>query len=145
MDESFKIPGISWEGISIQQMKYNQNFANQELSRYKSKDKYLARLQNCKITPVLTDPKFNPRDPCENIMLFKMEWNNNNISQPNGHYMLTANKNYRQNIQVALTASKWLPIDLHVEIMGKGPTPIETGKSYNSLSKIQPIESQKVL
>ena len=130
MEDSFKIPGISWEGISIQQMKYDQNFANQELSRYKSKDKYLARLQNCKITPVPTSPKYNPRDPCDNVVLFKIEWNNQNMSQPNGHYMLTANKNYRQNIQVALTASKWLPIDFHVEVMGKGPTPIETGKSF---------------
>ena len=46
MEESFKIPGLSWDGLSIQQGKLQQNFVSQELARYRTKPNYLARLQH---------------------------------------------------------------------------------------------------
>ena len=96
MDEVFKIPGLNWDDLTVMQSRKKQNFVNQELSRYKTKAKYLARLTLQKSTPVppLT---FNPHDPCENVKMLKNEWNNQNISQQNGHHILPANKNYSQD------------------------------------------------
>ena len=46
MEENYKIPGLLWEGLSIQQEKLQQNYVSQELARYKTKPNYLARLQH---------------------------------------------------------------------------------------------------
>ena len=132
MEEEFKIPGLDWEGLSIQQVKMIQNFICQELARYKSKDKYLARLQHLKLIPVPTEEKFNKFDPCARIEMLKIEWNKTDISQKNGHYLLTKNQNYAQMLRVVQKCIQMIPLEVHVEVMGRGPTPIETGKELSA-------------
>ena len=127
MEENFKIPGLDWDGLSIQMTKFIQNFIVQELARYGSKDKYLARLQHLKLIPVLTEEKFNKHDPCDKVEMLKIEWNKEEMSQKNGHYLLTSNQNYTQNLRVILKCIQMIPIELQIEVMGQGSTPIETG------------------
>lgn len=81
MEESFKIPGLQWEDLSIQQSKIQQNFVSQELARWKTKRGYLARLQYMKVTPVPTEGPINQHDPCANGEMVKIEWNNINMKQ----------------------------------------------------------------
>ena len=135
MNEDFKIPGLDWEGLTIQQVKMIQNLISQELQRYKSKEKYLARLQLLKLIPVPTEDKFNKHDPCDKVQMLKIEWNNFEMSQQNGHYMLTKNQNYAQNLRVVQKCIQMIPLEVHVEVMGRGPTPIETGKDLLTSEK----------
>ena len=95
MDETFKIPGLNWDNLTIQESKKQQNYVAQELSRYKSKLNYLARLTNQKLTPC-PPMTFNPHDPCQTVKMLKSEWNNKNVSQQNGHYNNPAQKNFSQ-------------------------------------------------
>ena len=130
MEDDFKIPGLDWEGLTIRQVKLLQNFICQELARYKSKEKYLARLQHLKLIPIPTEDNFNPHDPCDRVEMMKIEWNKLDMSQQNGHYLLTKNQNYAQNLRVISKCIQMIPIELHIEVMGKGPTPIETGRVF---------------
>ena len=146
MEENFKIPGLHWDGLSIQMTKFIQNFVAQELSRYKSKDKYLARLQHLKLIPVLTQERFNKLDPCDAVEMLKAEWNKLDICQKNGHYCLTSNQNYTQNLKVVLKCIQMIPIELQVEVMGQGSTPIETGQDkINSYQKVEPYKNHSLL
>ena len=95
MDETYKIPGLHWDGLTILESKKKQNYVAQELSRYKSKKDYLARLINQQLTPC-PPTKVNPHDPCEHVNMIKAEWNNKEISQQNGHYNNPAQKNFSQ-------------------------------------------------
>ena len=81
MDEPYKIPGLGWDGLSIQQSKTQQNFVSQELARYKTKPMYLARLQHLQIKPVPTPAEINTYDPCADGKMIKMEWNKNDMTQ----------------------------------------------------------------
>ena len=96
MDEFFKIPGLNWDNLTVRQSRQKQNFVSQELSRYKTKIGYLARLINQKLVPVPIE-KFNPHDPCDAVKMLKSEWNNKDINQQNGHYTIMTNKNYSQD------------------------------------------------
>ena len=125
--ENFKIPGLDWEGLSITLTKFIQNYVAQELARYKSKNKYLARLQHLKLLPVITEEKFNKHDPCDKVEMLKIEWNGIEMSQPNGHYLLTIYQNYTQNLRVVLKCIQMIPIELHVEVIGQDSSLIETG------------------
>lgn len=130
MEESYKIPGIDWEGLSLLQSKRNQNFVCQELARYKSKEKYLARLQYLQLQPVPTQEKFNKHDPCDQCEMLKISWNDKEKCQQNGHYNLTTNQNYNQMIRVVLKCTEMIPIELHVEVINASSTTTETGR-YN--------------
>ena len=125
--ENFKIPGLDWEGLSITLTKFIQNYVAQELARYKSKNKYLARLQHLKLLPVITEERFNKHDPCDRVEMLKIEWNGVEMSQPNGHYLLTIYQNYTQNLRVVLKCIQMIPIELHVEVIGQDSSLIETG------------------
>ena len=128
MDNDFQIPGLDWDNLTIQQTKFIQNFICQELARYKSKDNYLARLQNFKLLPMLTSTLFNKHNPCDKIEMLKIEWNNQDISQQNGHYVLTKNQNYTQNLRVVAKCIQYIPILANITVLGKDHTTIDTGK-----------------
>ena len=95
MDDTFKIPGLDWDDLSITESRKKQNFVSQELSRYKSKQDYLARLIHQKLTPVPVK-NFNPHDPCDSVKMLKAEWNDKDVTQQNGHYNNPALKNFSQ-------------------------------------------------
>ena len=105
MDDTFKIPGLNWDNLTILETQQKHNYVIQELSRYKSKIKYLARLILQKITPC-PPMQFNPHDPCATVKMLKVEWNNKDVSQQNGHYNNPAQKNFSQGGFSAVTFSK---------------------------------------
>ena len=140
MDEPFKIPGLDWEDLTIQQVKFIQNFICQELARYKSKDQYLARLQHLKLLPVITEENFNKHDPCDRVEMLKIEWNKFEMSQQNGHYLLTINQNYGQMLRVILKCIQMIPLEVQIEVMGQGNTIIEKGKDNTEKHRDYPYE-----
>ena len=81
MEEPFKIPGLQWDDLSVQQSKIQQNFISQELARWKTMDGYLARLQYMQVQPGPTEGPINKHDPCAESEIFKIEWNNQNMTQ----------------------------------------------------------------
>ena len=81
MDEPFKIPGLQWDDLSVQQSKIQQNFISQELARWKTMDGYPARLQYMQVQPGPTEGPINKHDPCADSEIFKIEWNNQNMTQ----------------------------------------------------------------
>ena len=60
--------------------------------------------------------------------MLKIEWNKFEMSQQNGHYLLTINQNYGQMLRVILKSIQMIPLEVHVEVMGQGNTIIEKGK-----------------
>ena len=81
MTEPFKIPGLEWDELSVQQSKIQQNFVSQELARWKTKKGYLARLNHMKAQPLPPEGPINKYDPAETCDLMKVEWNNKNMTQ----------------------------------------------------------------
>ena len=81
MNEDFKIPGLQWEELSVQQSKIQQNFVSQELARWKTKKGYLARLNLMQIQPLPMEGSINKHDPCTDGDVVKVEWNNKEMTQ----------------------------------------------------------------
>lgn len=87
MEEPFKIPGLQWENLTVQQSKIQQNLVSQELARYKTKKGYLARLNHMQLQPLPAEG-VNKHDPASICDLVKIGWNNKNMTQVRLAYIM---------------------------------------------------------